>query len=134
MSLFSKIFGDAENSNTQSSKVHWEMLTEMDQLAKISEESASAPQIIFKHSTRCSISRMALKQFESHYTLKDVDATLYFLDLLEYRQISNAIAGNFNVVHQSPQLLLIHKGECVYTTSHSEIDAEELATKIKSLN
>ena len=75
------------------------------------------------------MSRFALKQFEKEFDLEDkVDA--YFLDLLEYRDISNEIANRFNVYHQSPQLLLIKEGKSVYDVSHDEIDAEELKGKL----
>jgi bacillithiol system protein YtxJ len=91
--------------------------------------SNEKPVVIFKHSTRCSVSRFALKQFENEFDLEDkVDA--YFLDLLENRDISNAIATRFGVYHQSPQLLLIKEGKSVYDVSHSDIDARELKGKL----
>ena len=75
---------------------------------------------------------MALKQFENEFDLDSLDqkVLLYFLDLLEYRGISNEIAVRFNVIHQSPQLLLIQNGKSVYAVSHSDIDAEELKVKL----
>ncbi|PKB18214.1 bacillithiol system redox-active protein YtxJ [Flavobacterium sp. 5] len=129
MSIFSNIFGGSENENTSNSKVKWIPLTFSGQLDEIVAFSDQNPVVIFKHSTRCSISRFALKQFEKEYDLKDnVDA--YFLDLLEYRDISNEIATRFNVFHQSPQLILIKDGKSVYDVSHDAIDAEELKSKI----
>jgi bacillithiol system protein YtxJ len=73
---------------------------------------------------------MALKQFENEYDLSDNEVTTYFLDLIAFRDISNEIASRFNVVHQSPQLLLIVGGKSVYDVSHSAIDADELKSKI----
>jgi bacillithiol system protein YtxJ len=91
--------------------------------------SNEKPVVIFKHSTRCSVSRFALKQFENEFDLEDkVEA--YFLDLLEHRAISNEIASRFGVYHQSPQLLLIKDGKSVYDVSHSDIDAGELKCKL----
>jgi bacillithiol system protein YtxJ len=133
MGLFNKIFGDSEHKDTSESSVKWNLLSEIEQLEEIEQASHTKPVIIFKHSTRCSISRMALKQFENHYSITREDAEPYFLDLLEYRSVSNAIADKFNVVHQSPQLLLINNGKCVYTASHSDIDAEEVAKKVMDL-
>ncbi|RZJ30432.1 MAG: bacillithiol system redox-active protein YtxJ, partial [Flavobacterium sp.] len=97
----------------------------------LSETSFEKPVFIFKHSTRCGISRMVLKNFESNYSLSDDEIEPYFLDLLSHRGVSNEIAGRFNVVHQSPQLILLRNGECHYTASHSDIDAAELKEKIK---
>jgi bacillithiol system protein YtxJ len=129
MSVFNYIFGKAGNQNSSESKVNWIPLTLMGQLDKIIALSNEKPAVIFKHSTRCSISRMALKQFESEYDLED-KVDVYFLDLLEHRDISNDIASRFGVYHQSPQLLLIKNGKSVYDVSHSDIDAAELKGKL----
>lgn len=128
MSLFDKIFGDSENKDNQQNTLKWNDLTDLKQLDGLVAESASVPVFIFKHSTRCSISRMALKNFERYYSIDN--ASPYFLDLLSYRTISDAIASRFDVVHQSPQLILLKDGKCFYTVSHSDIDAEELKVKI----
>jgi bacillithiol system protein YtxJ len=104
-----------------------EHLGQIDEIIALSEQM---PVIIFKHSTRCSISRMALKNFENEYDLGENVAT-YFLDLISYREVSNEIASRFNVLHQSPQLLLIVGGKSVYDVSHGSIDAQELKSKIQ---
>jgi bacillithiol system protein YtxJ len=129
MSIFNTFFGASEQSNLPS-KINWIPLTDLGQLNEISQLSNEKPVVIFKHSTRCSISRMALKQFENEYDLSDNEVTTYFLDLITFRDISNEIASRFNVVHQSPQLLLIVGGKSVYDVSHSAIDADELKSKI----
>ena len=129
MGLFSNVFGSSENQNKSNGTVNWIPLTALSQLDEIVTISDNKPIVIFKHSTRCSVSRFALKQFESEYDLTDrVDA--YFLDLLEYRVISNEIASRFGVYHQSPQLLLIKEGKSVYDVSHSDINAMELKGKL----
>ena len=128
MSIFNSIFGTSEN-NVNPSKINWVPLSDLGQLNEISQLSHEQPVIIFKHSTRCSISRMALKQFENEFDLSD-KVTPYFLDLITFRDISNEIASRFEVVHQSPQLLLIIGGKSVYDVSHSSIDADELKSKI----
>ena len=129
MSVFNYIFGQIGNQNSSDSNVNWIPLTFMGQLDEIVALSNEKPAVIFKHSTRCSVSRMALKQFETEYDLKDA-VDVYFLDLLEHRAISNEIATRFGVYHQSPQLLLIKEGKSVYDVSHSDIDAEELKGKL----
>ena len=122
-------FGNNDTKGTASSKINWNALTDLQQLNTIVEESKEQPVVIFKHSTRCSISRMALKQFENHYDLhKEVKP--YFLDLIEYREVSNEIAERFQVMHQSPQILLIKDGKSIYNVSHDGIDAETLKGKL----
>ena len=106
----------------------WVNLTSLDQLNEI--KSAEGYSLIFKHSTRCSISMMAKRNFEFNWEVIPKDTKLYFLDLISYREISNSIAEIFNVAHQSPQILLIKDGECVLEASHSDISAEEVAEVI----
>jgi bacillithiol system protein YtxJ len=129
MSIFSNIFGSSENEKKSDSKVNWIPLTQMGQLDEIVNLSQQKPVLIFKHSTRCSISRFALKQFEKQFDLED-KADAYFLDLLEHRDISNEIASRFSVFHQSPQLILIKGGKSVYDVSHDAIDATELKARL----
>ncbi|TRX21624.1 bacillithiol system redox-active protein YtxJ [Flavobacterium franklandianum] len=129
MSVFNYIFGSSQGQNDSNKKINWIPLTFMGQLDEIVTFSSQKPVVIFKHSTRCIVSRTALKQFENEFNLEEeVDA--YFLDLLEHRAISNEIAARFNVYHQSPQLLLIKEGKSVYDVSHSDIDAGELKGKL----
>lgn len=128
MGFFNSIFGSS-NSEPSTSNIHWIPLTDLGQLNEISELSFQKPVAIFKHSTRCSISRMALKQFENEFNLDD-KVTPYYLDLLEFRPISNEIASRFQVFHQSPQLILIKDGNAIYSASHSDIEVEALASKL----
>ncbi len=129
MSIFSSLFGSSENEKPTTSKMNWIPLVDLGQLNEIIVASSEKPVVIFKHSTRCSVSRMVLKQFESEFDL-DEKVTPYFLDLLEHRAVSNAIAERFKVEHQSPQLLLIKNGVAIYDVSHSSIDAEDLKLKL----
>ena len=105
----------------------WHKLTDISQLEDIKNLSKEQSGfgltvLLFKHSTRCSISSMALSRLESKWQ-DDDKIPAYFLDLLNHRDISNEIAIKFSVVHQSPQLLIISKEKCIYNTSHSDIDA-----------
>jgi bacillithiol system protein YtxJ len=129
MSIFNSLFGNSDEKKETTGKINWIPLTNLDQLNEIVALSNEKPVTIFKHSTRCSVSRFALKQFENQFDLADVTDT-YFLDLIEYRDVSNEIANRFQVVHQSPQLLLIKNGKSVYDASHSDIDANELKEQI----
>jgi len=129
MSIFNSLFGSSEEKKEKTSKINWIPLTNVDQLNEIVALSNEKPVAIFKHSTRCSISRFALKQFENEFDSADATDT-YFLDLIEHRDVSNEIASRFQVVHQSPQLLLIKNGQSVYDVSHSDIDAKALAENL----
>ena len=102
--------------------MNWVQLTDLQQLEQLKEASFQAPVLFFKHSTRCSISVMALNRFEREWNNTTVNP--YFLDLLNYREVSNQIATLFEVEHQSPQVLLIKDGACVYHASHNAIDTQ----------
>lgn len=88
----------------------------------------SEPFLIFKHSTRCSISSMAKNRFERNFDLEDVK--VFYLDLIKYRSISNQLASDFNVHHESPQLMYIKEGRCLYHASHGAIDVNDLKANI----
>lgn len=121
MSLFNNFFGSTPQEETNS-KINWSHLSDISQLHEIEDASNSKLVLIFKHSTRCSISRMALRQFENEFEANE-NVLPYYLDLLNHRDISNEIAVKFSVVHQSPQLLIISKEKCIHNASHSDIDA-----------
>lgn len=105
----------------------WKNLTSIDQLDAIATESFNLPQVLFKHSTRCSISSMALNRLETNTQPQGVD--FYLLDLLQHRDISAAIAEKFKVHHESPQVLVIINGECTYDESHMGISMDEIAAQ-----
>ncbi len=130
MGFFNKIFGENDSKDTSSSGVNWNQLTSLEQLDEIVKESTEIPVIIFKHSTRCGISRMALSGFEKEYAIEAEKAKPYFLDLLLHRDISNEIASRFGVEHQSPQLILIKEGKATYNTSHGDIDAGKVGEMV----
>jgi bacillithiol system protein YtxJ len=124
------IFDKFTNKVTTENQIDWNALTELKQLDTIVSESADIPVVIFKHSTHCGISRMALRGFEADYNYPGNEIKAYFLDLLRYRDVSNAIADKFGVIHQSPQLLLIKDGDSIFDTSHGDINASALRDKI----
>jgi bacillithiol system protein YtxJ len=105
----------------------WHVLGKMEELDELVQQSKTTPVAIFKHSTRCGISRGVLKMFEKNYTLKDDQLKLYFLDLLQNRDISNEIAARFKVPHESPQIIVIKDGIVVHNDSHHSIEAAHLA-------
>jgi bacillithiol system protein YtxJ len=104
--------------------MNWHPLTEESQLDTIVKQSFQQPIVIFKHSTRCSISAMAKNRLERVEQPENIP--FYYLDLIRYRSLSNKIAEMFEVHHESPQVLLIKNGECVYDESHSGIDMTEI--------
>ena len=112
----------------------WHNLTELNQLQDIISQSNHQPHenlavLLFKHSTRCSISSIALNRLETKW-IDDEKIPAYYLDLLNHRDISNEIASLFNVEHASPQVLLIKNGTCFYASSHTDISANSILEAI----
>lgn len=109
----------------------WIKLEEAAQLQEIKKKSEEKPVMIFKHSTRCSISSMALERLRRNWKTEDFDKiTPYYLDLISYRDISNQIAQEFGVFHQSPQIILVKDGKAFYDTSHMGISYPDIMSRI----
>lgn len=104
--------------------MHWIPLTHIEQIDAIKNQSVTVPQVIFKHSTSCSISRAAKDRLER--TEAPSNIIFHYLDLLAHRDVSNKVAEIFGVHHESPQILLIKNGICVYDESHMGIQMDEL--------
>ena len=104
--------------------MNWISLQDENQVREIKENSNIRPQVIYKHSVRCGVSSVVKSRLEKAKLPSDID--YYFLDIIHYRSISNKIAEEFRVYHESPQVLIIRNGECVYDESHMGITAQEI--------
>jgi bacillithiol system protein YtxJ len=109
----------------------FQVLSSVSQLDEILKSSHENFALIFKHSTRCSISAMALKNFQNQWIETSENCQLYYLDLLQHRNISNLIEQKLNVIHQSPQVILIKNEEVIHHSSHQSIDANQLKKLIR---
>ncbi|HSQ45817.1 MAG TPA: bacillithiol system redox-active protein YtxJ [Lutibacter sp.] len=131
MGLFDNFLKSADKEENNM-KINWVPLNDKTQLSEIINISSDKPVLIFKHSTRCGISRMVLKNFESGYDIPETEMNLYFLDLLNYRALSQDIATKFNVMHQSPQVLVIKNGAVIYHDSHDYISVGKIKELLKN--
>lgn len=129
MGLLNKLFGTSTGSATNKDEkvLPWIPLNELPQLDLIQTKSSTKTQVIFKHSTRCGISRMVMKQFVDAYNFTEKDLDLYYLDLLNYRDVSNEVGYKFQVMHESPQLIVIKNGVVVAHASHGTINTIDLS-------
>lgn len=131
MALFGKLFGGGEQSpKKEDNALPWKALNSLEQLDTIVQDSNQRPQLIFKHSTTCGISGMVLRMITNSWKVEEESLDLYFLDLHAHREISNEVAIRFQVIHESPQLLVIKNDQTVFNTSHgaiSSIDIQQFA-------
>ena len=109
--------------------MNWKKLDSKEVFSEMVNNSFDSPQVLFKHSPRCSISMFALSrmQTEAH----NID--YYLLDVIAHRDISNEAAQQFNIIHESPQLLLIHKGACIFKASHLSISDTKVERQLALL-
>ena len=105
----------------------WKQLVSEKELQECIAHSAVNPQVIFKHSTRCIISKMVLKNFEDEWAALPDNADVLFLDLLQFRELSNALAEQLHVKHESPQVIVVRNGKAIYHASHDSITTQEVA-------
>ena len=128
MSFFKNIFGENKTEEKQNEQVEAKFFTlnNIKQFDEIDEISHTKPVVLFKHSTRCIISRTVLKQFDADFQFPEEKIDWYLLDLLNHRDLSNEIASRYNVIHQSPQIVVIRNGKAVFDESHDGINAEDL--------
>ncbi|WP_027376246.1 bacillithiol system redox-active protein YtxJ [Kaistella palustris] len=124
MGLLNKIFGGGEIENQ--SGTFWKEIKDETDLNKAVAESFEKKVAIFKHSTRCFISKTVLKNFEQEVRESEKEVSYYFLDLIAHRDISNRIAAELDVTHQSPQLIVLEQGKAVKDASHQSISVSLL--------
>jgi len=121
MGIFGGLFGKNNKEVKEEKTLPWIVLASKGQLNEIEKKSTEKPQVIFKHSTTCGISSMVLNRFIENYKLEKTQMDLYFLDLRSHREVSNEVGYKFQVMHQSPQLLVIKDGAVVAHGSHGAI-------------
>lgn len=117
MGFFNNLFG----SNEAQKSLDWKVLDDKQQIDSANETSFEKPVVIFKHSTRCGISKMVLNQFQNNAEFDEEAVLLLYLDILAHRDISDEISNRFGILHQSPQMLILKDGEVVHHSSHSAI-------------
>lgn len=109
--------------------MNWIPLCSSEDLEQVIHLSQEKPQVIFKHSTRCSISSVAKSRLERAGAPSEFQ--FHYLDLISYRSLSNSIADRFSVEHESPQILVIKDGKCIYNESHMGIDMDEIKVQLQ---
>jgi bacillithiol system protein YtxJ len=115
------LFGNSAKSNFP-----WVKLTSTEQLDELIARSHEIPVLLFKHSTSCGISAMAINRFQSTWKADEQKCIPVLLDLLAYRSVSNAVAEKTGVMHESPQAILLKNGEVKHVSTHGSIDAAEI--------
>ena len=136
MGILNNLFGKetAENANKNTSSIpdyitdtNWKELTQVSQLQEIKEASKTRKQVLFKHSTRCPISKNVLQQFSNQQKEQfEQNTDAYYLDLIAFRPVSNEIADLFSVEHASPQVIVLENEKVIAHNSHEGILTIEL--------
>jgi len=130
MGIFNNIFKGKDKETEKEEKMSylkWIPLTSLDQLSEINKISKTENVLIFKHSTRCGISSMVIKRFEALFTEEHQNLKVYYLDLLNHRELSDEVGYAFQVIHQSPQLIVVKNGVSIHSASHYDITITNLS-------
>ena len=107
--------------NTPIQQLNWYTIRSADQLTELDRLSKDKLMVIFKHSTSCPISKMAFKRFQKEADFDTEQVDLFYVGVINDREVSNAIASHYGVMHQSPQLIIIKEGDVIHHASHSAI-------------
>lgn len=127
MGIFNNLFkGESKEENNNS--ISWHELKSVDALQEAIKASNEKPVLLFKHSTRCSISSSALSRLERKWNNNETSASAYYLDLISFREVSNHIAQELNVNHQSPQMIILKNGKAIFNSSHMDINFDDVKT------
>lgn len=114
------------NKTSKISKINWNILNSEEQINNILADSEQVSVLIFKHSTRCSISTMAKNRIERDWDISEEKIKTYYLDLISYRNVSNLISETLNVEHQSPQVIIVKNKKAIYNASHNSISVQSI--------
>lgn len=130
MGLFDKMFkSERDIAKEEIERIPWINITEEQDIEDLEKRSFEKPVVIFKYSTRCGISRITLRKFETDLP-ENLDVAYYFMDLVKYRSLSNEIADRLKVRHESPQLIVLKDGKVIHHSSHQDINAKQLSNYI----
>ena len=130
MSFFSRI----QQSHTKVIIADWKILNEESQIGQIKKDSFNRPVVIYKHSTTCGTSVHIKHDLENGWKRLDMPLDFYYLDILAFRPVSNLVAEEFGVVHQSPQVIILFQGQRVFDCSHFQIGLDRIRDAIDKLN
>ncbi len=125
MGLFDTFFGKKSEAETKINNA-WHPLSETDQLKEVLEQSVDQPQLIFKHSTKCGVSTVAKKNLEAVFEEIIPQADVHIVDVIKNREVSNEIASELNVQHESPQLIKVHQQDTSWDISHAKIQSQKV--------
>lgn len=131
MGFFDRFKSERDIAKEEINKIPWKYLETIADLDEIDTTSQTKFALIFKHSTTCGISRMILRDFENEYDFSEENFQPFFLDLRKNRDVSNTVAEKYNVIHESPQVLLIKNGKSVFDTSHGRISVEKIKEEME---
>lgn len=117
------------------SNINWIATPQEAGLNEVYQQSFNLPVLIYKHSTRCSISSMVLSRLERSWNIEEIPAVeTYFLDLIANRETSHQIANSYGVYHESPQILILVEGECIFHTSHMGISFSAIKSALNGVS
>lgn len=103
---------------------HFARIVDIKEFEELAEGSQTRPVVIFKHSLTCPISAAAYDQ------LAKFDGEVALVEVQRARELSNEIENRLGVAHESPQVIVLRKGQVVWNASHFRITADAVADAV----
>jgi bacillithiol system protein YtxJ len=82
--------------------------------------------LLFKHSTTCPISAAAFEEYE-RWSAAHPGTRTGWIDVVQERALARAVAERTGIRHESPQAILLERGQPRWNASHGAIDLASLA-------
>lgn len=106
-------------------------ITSSPEFAELLAESCQRKIIIFKHSTTCPISERAYQEVKAFIQNSKDDVLVVMIKVIESRPVSNQVANDLEVKHQSPQVLLLSNRKVLWHTSHQSVTKDNIIKALK---
>ncbi len=92
--------------------------------------SVERPLLLFKHSYACGTSAEALDELLAHVDGSRHDVRYAMVTVQTHRDVSNAVAAQLGIRHETPQALLIRSGRVVWSASHFRVTSNAIRQAI----
>lgn len=93
------------------------------------QASETTPILIYKHSPICHLCDLAILEVQKFIAAEAKQFEFYQVDVIAQRPLSQLLEQRLNVLHESPQLLLVWKSICRWNLSHRHITQKKIKSE-----
>ena len=107
-------------------------LTNHEGIGEMLQRSHVGPVLLYKHSVSCPISGYAWYEVKDCLELSDDAPTCYRVTVQFHPEVSRDIAETLDVIHHTPQVIIVRDGKASYVASHWQIRKQTLQRALVS--